>query len=78
MKIKLDENIPFSIVEDLIELGHDTDSVFEENMCGATDDALWEEVQNNERFFITQDMDFSDLAKFLPGSHFGIMLVRLK
>lgn len=29
-------------------------------------------------FFITQDLDFSDLRKFIPGTHKGILLVRLK
>ena len=27
---------------------------------------------------ITQDLDFSDLRQFAPGSHHGILLVRLR
>lgn len=34
-------------------------------------------AQKESRFLITQDMDFSDLRKFVPGSHHGILLVRL-
>jgi hypothetical protein len=30
------------------------------------------------RFLITQDLDFSDLRQFAPGSHHGILLVRLR
>ena len=30
------------------------------------------------RFLITQDLDFSDSRKFAPGSHHGILLIRLR
>src|SRR5579859_1547164 len=29
------------------------------------------------RFLITQDLDFSDIRQFIPGTHCGILLVRL-
>ena len=35
-------------------------------------------MQNESRFLITQDLDFSDLRRFAPGSHHGILLVRLR
>jgi Domain of unknown function (DUF5615) len=34
-------------------------------------------TQDEGRFLITQDLDFSDLRRFAPGSHHGILLVRL-
>jgi hypothetical protein len=27
---------------------------------------------------ITQDLDFSDIRRFIPGTHFGVLLVRLR
>ena len=30
------------------------------------------------RFLITQDLDFSDIRKFAPGTHHGLMLMRLR
>ena len=33
-------------------------------------------AQSEERFVITQDLDFSDIRKFAPGSHAGLLLVR--
>jgi hypothetical protein len=30
-----------------------------------------------ERFLTTQDMDFSDIRKFAPGNHQGILFLRL-
>jgi predicted nuclease of predicted toxin-antitoxin system len=29
-------------------------------------------------FFATQDLDFSDLRRFAPGTHHGILLLRLQ
>ena len=30
-----------------------------------------------QRFFITQDLDFSDMRRYAPGTHAGLLLVRL-
>jgi len=35
-------------------------------------------VQAAERFLITQDLDFSDIRRFAPGTHHGLLLVRLR
>jgi predicted nuclease of predicted toxin-antitoxin system len=78
MKIKLDENLPASLVEGLMPLGHDVDTVVQEGLAGAIDPEVWRVAQNEARFLITQDLDFSDIRQFAPGSHHGIMLVRLR
>lgn len=77
MRIKLDENLPISLVETLVQLGHDADSVQEEGLQGASDPDVWAAAQVAERFLVTQDLDFSDLRQFAPGTHHGILLVRL-
>jgi predicted nuclease of predicted toxin-antitoxin system len=78
MKLKLDENIPVDLVQVLAAIGHEADTVSAENICGCSDDELWAVVQHESRFLITQDMDFSDIRKFAPGSHHGILLIRLR
>ncbi len=35
MKFKLDENLPIELVKDLHRLGHDSDTVFQEELRGA-------------------------------------------
>ena len=45
---------------------------------GARDDLIWEAAQREERFLITQDLDFSDARRFAPGTHQGLLLARLK
>lgn len=77
MRIKLDENLPATAAALLCARGHDVDTVHDEGLVGCPDDAVWEAAQAEGRFLITQDLDFSDIRKFAPGSHHGIMLVRL-
>jgi predicted nuclease of predicted toxin-antitoxin system len=78
MKLKLDENLPESLVVDLTALGHDVDNVRMEGLSGRSDPSVWHAAQEATRFFITQDLDFSDARKFAPGNHYGLMLVRLR
>jgi predicted nuclease of predicted toxin-antitoxin system len=77
MKIKLDENLPHQLAILLKDLGHDVDTLFEERLVGHADTEIWEAAQKESRFLITQDLDFSDSRQFAPGSHHGILLIRL-
>lgn len=77
MKLKLDENLPTTPTSVLGQLGHDVHTAGEENLSGVSDWQIWESARNESRFFITQDMDFSDLRSFLPGTHPGILLLWL-
>jgi len=78
MNIKLDENIPYGLVNILADMGHIVDTVPDEGLIGADDSKVWASSRKHERFFITQDLDFSDMRRFKPGPHPGILLVRLK
>lgn len=77
MKIKLDENIPVSAAPALQSLGHDTDTVIDEGLAGRDDPTVWQAAQTEGRLLITQDLDFSDIRRFQPGTHHGILLLRL-
>src|SRR5271165_1679879 len=78
MKIKLDENLPASLAVILSSLQYDVHTVGEENLTGGSDREVWDAAQRDARFLITQDLDFSDLRRFVPGTHCGILLVRLR
>jgi len=75
MNIKLDENMPAGLAPILSGLGHNVETVVQEGMEGWTDPDIWERVQQETRFLITQDLDFSDVRRFAPGTHQGILLV---
>ncbi len=77
MKIKLDENLPLRLANLLKDLDHDVHTVRGEQLRGHGDREIWEAAQKESRFLITQDLDFSDSRKFVPGLHHGILLVRL-
>ena len=77
MKIKLDENLPERLVSKLAELGHDVDTVRAEHLAGQADGQVWQAAQSSNRFLVTQDLDFSDMRLYTPGTHAGLLLVRL-
>lgn len=78
MRIKIDENLPSRLAERLTGLGHDAQTVEDEGIGGNVDPVIWETAQRERRFLITQDLDFSDARRFAPGTHFGILLIRLR
>ena len=67
MNIKRDENLPERLVPVLTELGHDTDTVRGERLNAQSDPNVWSATQAAQRFFITQDLDFSDMRRYTPG-----------
>jgi predicted nuclease of predicted toxin-antitoxin system len=76
MKVKLDENLGQLHAELVRDAGHVAQRVTEQGLSGAKDSALWQHVCDNEQFFITLDLDFSDVRRFVPGTHPGILLIR--
>ena len=77
MKIKLDENLPDRLVSILTGLAHDVDTVRGEQLTGRADSDVWSAAQAAQRFLITQDLDFSDIRRYTPGTHAGLLVVRL-
>lgn len=55
MKVKIDENLPQELAEVLTSLGHDAITTLDENLCGCSDDQIWNVVQAENRFLVTQD-----------------------
>lgn len=76
MQIKLDENMSIAHAEFLRQAGYDCDRVTDEGFSGADDEIVWQQACAEGRFFITLDLDFSDVRRFPPGTHPGILLLR--
>jgi predicted nuclease of predicted toxin-antitoxin system len=57
---------------------HDVHTVSDENLTGRSDDVVFEAAAAEVRILITQDLDFSDVRRFRPGTHPGIVLLRLR
>ncbi len=78
MLVKLDENLSNTHAEFLRQAGYECDRVTDEGLSGADDRVVWQQVCAEGRFFITLDLDFSDIRSFSPGTHPGILLLRPK
>ena len=76
--VKLDENLGRAHARLLRDRGYDADRVYDQGFSGASDAVVWQRVTAEGRFLITLDLDFSDVRKFQPGSHPGILLVRAR
>ena len=76
MNIKIDENLAAAHAALLERAGHDVHDVHQEGLTGAADSVIWSQVCDEDRFFITLDTDFSDVRRFEPGTHPGILLLR--
>ena len=77
MRFKLDENIPVRWTVDLTGRGHEADTVVQEGLTGKPDGEVWDAAQKEGRFFVTQDMRFSDVREYQPGAHKGILRKRM-
>ena len=78
MRMKLDESLPCELADQLSKFGHDVDTSPSEGLEGSDDLTLWLAAQSAQRLLITQDLDFSDIRRFTPGTHQGVFLIRLK
>lgn len=76
MKLKLDENLPVELAE-LLSPAHDIHTVPAEHLTGRDDTTIFQAAITEGRVLMTQDLDFSDVRQFRPGSHSGIILLRL-
>jgi len=78
MNVKLDENMPASLADALRALGHDVETVPGEGLAGAPDVEVLHAAWTEERFLITQDIEFSAAAASIAGRRPGVLLVRLR
>jgi predicted nuclease of predicted toxin-antitoxin system len=77
VRVKLDENLPASLGGVLTAHGHDIDTVLDENLAGHPDPDVAAAVKTDDRFLITLDKGFGDIRAYPPGTHPGILVLRL-
>jgi predicted nuclease of predicted toxin-antitoxin system len=78
MLFKLDENLPESLVADLTAAGHDAATAVQENLAGKADPTIAGHAIQENRIVATFDLDFSDIRRYPPGNHPGIVVFRLR
>lgn len=77
MRIKLDENLPAELVDDLRRLGHDADSVQSQGLAGRPDSVVVEAARRSARVLFTLDKGLGDVRRFPPRRYSGVVLFRL-
>jgi len=77
VKFKLDENLPVSSAAILASVGHDVDTVAAEGMTGAPDQDVVAAAARAGRILVTLDVGLGDIRAYPPGSHAGIVVLRL-
>jgi predicted nuclease of predicted toxin-antitoxin system len=76
MKLKLDENIPIELLDDLLSLGHEADSVKSEGLAGEPDQVILERARAEARVLLTLDKGIGNVRAFPPNEFSGIVLLR--
>ena len=77
MKFKLDENLPVSSSAILTSAGHDVDTVIQEGLIGAPNQDVVAAATAAGRILISLDRGLGDIRAYPPGSHAGIVVLRL-
>lgn len=77
MRLKLDENLGLRWVSVLRAAGHDVDTVHDEGLRGADDQAVLDGAVAANRALITLDLDFSNPLRFPPAETEGIAVLRV-
>lgn len=77
MKIKLDENLHIALVQVFTPGDHDVETVADEGLVGVDDATVCRAATSEHRLIITLDRGFGDLRTYPPGTHAGILVLRL-
>jgi predicted nuclease of predicted toxin-antitoxin system len=73
----VDESLPRSVTRLLTERGHDVHDVRDIGLRGAADGRIAAHAVSEGRILVTADLDFSNALRFPPGTHPGIVVVRV-
>ena len=76
MKVKLDENLPAELLDNLRAAGHEADTVGDEGLTGAADAVILDRVRQDGRVLFTLDKGIADARAYPPEQHAGIALFR--
>lgn len=77
MRLKLDENLPDSVIALLRRVDHDVDTARAEGLRGARDPVVLAGATADGRLLLTLDRGLGDIRAYPPGTHAGVLVIRL-
>jgi predicted nuclease of predicted toxin-antitoxin system len=77
VRFKIDENLPPEASTLLQNSGHDALTVWEQRLQGRPDLTIARVCQEEQRIFITLDLDFADIRTYPPNQYSGLIVMRL-
>ena len=78
MRIKLDENLPAELADDLRGLGHLVDTVADEGLIGRADPLVADAARRGRRCLFSLDKGLGDIRRYPPKDYHGIVLFRFR
>jgi predicted nuclease of predicted toxin-antitoxin system len=78
MRIKLDENLPAELADDLRRLGHLVDTVGDEGLLGHADPFVADAARRARRCLFSLDKGLGDIRRYPPNAYHGIVLFRFR
>jgi predicted nuclease of predicted toxin-antitoxin system len=57
--------------------GHDADDARDVGLRGSVDEVVYKHAQSEGRILIAGDLDFANALRFPPGTHRGIVVLRV-
>ena len=76
-KFLIDEDMPRSVAVVLRQAGHAAEDVRDVGLRGRGDQEIFDYAQAQGAILITADKGFSNILRFPPGTHAGIVVVRV-
>ena len=77
MKFLVDENLPFSTIALLKEIGFEAEHVCDVGLRGASDKRIAEYAKQQKAILITRDLEFGSLLLYPKSSHYGLIVLRV-
>ncbi len=77
MKFKLDENFGTRTCQLFQAMGHDVQTVRDEELQGCSDYHLYHVCCAEKRCLVTLDLDFADVTRFRPAEANGTIVIRV-
>jgi predicted nuclease of predicted toxin-antitoxin system len=75
---KVDENLPFEVVELLRTSGYDAMHVLDQRLGGHPDRRVADVCADEHRALITLDLDFADIRRYPPQEFHGLIVLRVR